>query len=157
MDSVQEKEIRIVFIISLILKGIGSLVEIMGGIVFFFTGTITALFSYLIRIVLFGDPTVITANEAQHFLPYFLAHSKLFGTLYLLSHGIIKIFLIVNLLRGKLWAFPAMLWVLTIFITYQLYQFSYSHSVFLCLLTIFDAIVFWLIWHEYKIAKQSTH
>jgi uncharacterized membrane protein len=74
-----------------------------------------------------------------------------FYAFYLLSHGIIKVALVIGLLRDKLWAYPASLVVLGIFIVYQLYRFSYTQGFGLIVLTVFDVIVMGLIWHEYRL------
>ncbi len=150
----EEKSIRRIFIISLILKGLNSLLEIGGGILFLFTSSLTVIVSFLIRGELIEDPTDFVSNQIQSILPYLSSHTQLFGALYLLSHGIIKIFLVVNLLRGKLWAYPATIISLFIFIAYQLYRLSHSFSIALVLLTLFDIFIIILTWHEYKIVKK---
>jgi uncharacterized membrane protein len=58
------------------------------------------------------------------------------------------------LLRNKLWAYPASLVILSLFIAYQVYRFSYTHSVGLVVLTAFDLIVMVLIWHEYRLVQK---
>jgi len=150
----KEKNIHKAFVVSLILKGLNSLLEIVGGILFLFTGAVTAMLSFLIKGELIEDPTDFVANQIQHLTPYLSVHTQLFGALYLLSHGIIKIFLVINLLRNKLWAYPVTIVTLFIFIGYQLYRLSYSFSIFLVLLTLFDVLIIVLTWHEYKIVRK---
>ena len=152
---IQEKNIRQIFIVSVLLKGFNAILEIVGGVLFLFTGTITSIVQFLVQGELIEDPHDFIANSIQHYLPYFSEHSQLFAAFYLLSHGVIKIFLIVGLLRNKLWAYPSAIIVFFLFIAYQLYRFTYTHSVFLILLTIFDLFVIWLTWHEYKIVKND--
>jgi uncharacterized membrane protein len=84
---------------------------------------------------------------AQHFS----VASKSFYAFYLLSHGVIKLLLVIGLLRNQLWSYPASLIALAAFIIYQLYRFSYTHSVGLIALTLFDFLVIALIWHEWRI------
>ncbi|MFD2029898.1 DUF2127 domain-containing protein [Ancylobacter dichloromethanicus] len=75
----------------------------------------------------------------------------------MLSHGAVKkFFLVVGLLRGKLWSYPASLIVLGLFIVYQLYRFSYTHGVGLIILTVFDVFVMGLIWHEYSLVRRHV-
>ena len=62
--------------------------------------------------------------------------------------------LVVGLLREKLWAYPASLIVLTLFVLYQLYRFSYTHGLGLIVLTLFDIVVMGLIWHEYGLMRR---
>lgn len=155
MIYIQEKNIHKVFVISLILKGLNSLLEIVGGILFLFTGSVTAILSFLIRGELIEDPTDFLATHIQHVLPYFSTHGQLYASFYLLSHGIIKIILVVSLLRNKLWAYPATIVTLFLFVAYQLYRLSYGFSLILILLTLFDGLIIYLTWHEYKVMK--TH
>jgi uncharacterized membrane protein len=155
MINLQEKNIHKVFIVSLVLKGLNSLLEILGGILFLFTGSVTAILSLLIRGELIEDPTDFVATQIQHFLPYFSTHGQLYASVYLFSHGIIKIILVVSLLRNKLWAYPATIVTLFLFIAYQLYRQSYGFSAILILLTLFDILIVSLTWHEYKVMK--TH
>ena len=79
---------------------------------------------------------------------------KSFATFYLLSHGIVKLFLVAGLLRNKAWAYPASLAVLGLFIAYQLYRLTFAFSIALVLLTVFDFVVIWLIWHEYRLVLR---
>jgi uncharacterized membrane protein len=71
-----------------------------------------------------------------------------------MSHGIVKLLLVVELLRNKLWSYPASLIVLGLFIVYQLYRYSYTHGAGLIVLTIFDILVMTLIWHEYRLVQR---
>ena len=90
-------------------------------------------------------------NAAEHLS---LA-SKTFAVVYLISHGIIKAALVIGLLRNQYWAYPASLIVLWLYVIYQLYRFSVTLSIGMAMLTVFDLVVIWLIWHEYKIVKSA--
>ena len=152
---IQEKNIRWIFIASVLLKGFNAVLGIVGGVLFLFTGAVTSIVQFLVQGELIEDPNDFIANSIQHYLPYFSEHSQLFAAFYLLSHGVIKIFLVVGLLRNKLWAYPSAIVVYFLFIAYQLYRFTYTHSVFLVLLTVFDLFVIWLTWHEYKVVNKN--
>lgn len=156
MDAVKkEREIHLVFVISVVLKALGAFLEIIGGVLLLFTGATTHLIEYLINNELVEDPGDFLANTIQHLVPYLREHSQLFAAFYLLSHGVIKFFLSIGLLRRWLWTYPAAIVVFALFIVYQLYRYTHTHSIFLILLTIFDAIVIWLTWHEYKYMKEQ--
>jgi uncharacterized membrane protein len=73
-----------------------------------------------------------------------------------LSHGLIKIFLVVGLLKEMLWSYPASLVVLAAFIVYQVYRYSYTGSVGLIVLTVFDLIVMILVWHEWRLLRSHV-
>jgi uncharacterized membrane protein len=60
---------------------------------------------------------------------------------------------VIGLLRNKLWSYPASLIVLSLFIVYQVYRFSYTYSIGLIALSVLDLIVMGLICHEYGLAR----
>ncbi len=78
-----------------------------------------------------------------------------FLALYLLGHGVVKLWLIVGLLRERLWYYPVALVVFALFIVYQLYRFSFTHSVWLLLISVVDVVVIGLTWHEYRYLHRS--
>jgi uncharacterized membrane protein len=47
--------------------------------------------------------------------------------------------------------------VLGIFILYQVYRFTFTRSLGLVALSVFDLVLVWLIWHEYNIIKQHRN
>lgn len=151
-----EKNIHRVFVVMLMLKGGNALLEIIGGMLFLFAGTLSAIILFLTRAELVKDSTDFLANYAQHLLPYLSVHGQFFGAFYLLSHGMVKIFLVIAILRDKPWAYPATIFFLGLFILYQLYRFAYGHSTFLLLLTLFDVALIFLTWHEYKFMKKHV-
>ena len=85
---------------------------------------------------------------------HFSVASAHFYAFYMLSHGLIKLLLVIGLLKGKLCSYPASLAAAGAFIGYQLYRYSYTHSFGLLVLTVFDVIVMVLIWHEWQIGQQ---
>ena len=74
----------------------------------------------------------------------------LFGAVYLLAHGLVKVILVAALLKNQLWAYLWTIGFLGVFIAYQLYRLSFQPSVGLTALTIFDASIAWLTWREYR-------
>jgi uncharacterized membrane protein len=154
MLNIQEKNIHKIFTWSLIIKGFDSILEIFGGILLLFPGLWAGALTVLTQNELIEDPNDFLANQIQHLLPYFSGHAQLFGVFYLLSHGLVKLFLVVSLLRNRLWAYPAMIWVLILFVIYQLYRMTYAQSIFLIALTLFDVFIIILTWHEYRLVKK---
>ncbi|TPK64326.1 DUF2127 domain-containing protein [Mesorhizobium sp. B2-4-15] len=151
-----EQRVHQIFEVSLLLKGAHALVECIGGLLLALvsTSTIVALVNRLTQEELTEDPNDFIASHLMHAASHFSVGTQHFYAFYLLSHGLIKIALVVGLLRGKLWAYPASLVALLLFIVYQLYRFSYTHSAGLIVLTLFDLIVIWLIWHEYRLVRR---
>lgn len=150
-----EKYIHRAFTIGLVFKALNSLLEIIGGILFLFTDKITALIAPLIQSELIEDPTDFIATHLQHYIPYLSVHTQLYASFYLLSHGVVKIVLVACLFQKKLWAYPATIAILVLFILYQMYRFSHTHSLTLFFLTLFDLLLIWLTWHEYQVMKNK--
>jgi len=78
----------------------------------------------------------------------------LFGAIYLLAHGLVKVVLVVALLLNKLWACPWMIAILTLFIGYQLYRIALHPTIGLVALTLFDATILILTWREYRVQRS---
>lgn len=155
MRSLPEKTIHRVFEVSITLKGVHALLEVVGGILLYTVsvGSIDSFLTLLSSAELLEDPHDIISNFLITTAQSLSVSSKAFAAFYLLSHGAIKVVLVAGLLRNKYWAYPTSLVVLGLFILYQAYRYTFTHSVWLVALTIFDLVVMWLIWHEYKLVR----
>ena len=131
-----------------ILKGLNGVLEIFAGISLLFFGKITAIVTALIQGELVEDPNDFFANFFKNLLPTISHNAVLWGAFYLLAHGVIKIFLAVSLLRNKLWAYPASMIFLGLFIVYEFYKFASTGSIGFAALTIFDIVLLALVLHE---------
>jgi uncharacterized membrane protein len=72
-----------------------------------------------------------------------------------LSHGVVKLWLIIGLLRQKLWYYPLAAAVFGLFIVYQLYRYSFTNSLWLLVLSAVDVAVIALTWHEYRYLRSG--
>lgn len=151
-----EKNIRLFFDVSLIIKGVLSLFEIIGGVALYFVtkNLILRIADFVTRQELSTDPKDLIANYLLHSAQHLSISVQHYASFYLLSHGAIKIFLISGLLRKRLWYYPLALAIFGLFIIYQIYKFSFNHSWWLIFLTVLDVIVIILTWHEYKYLKR---
>jgi uncharacterized membrane protein len=151
-----ERRIRQLFTISVLLKGAHALIECIGGVALAVTSAaaITHLVDALTQEELVKDPNDFIATHLLRWADGFTVSAQRFYAFYLLSHGIVKLFLVVGLLRRQLWAYPVSIVVLGLFIAYQLYRFSYTHGLGLIALSILDVIVMGLIWHEYTLLRR---
>jgi uncharacterized membrane protein len=156
MAAADKREFRIheFFEVGIILKGANALVEFVLGVLFLFVN-VSGIVQALVQNELVEDPNDFLATHLQSITGTISPQTQFFAALYLLSHGIIKGVLVVGLLRDKMWAYPASLAVLSLFIVYQVISFLGSHSIPLALLTLFDLVVIWLIWHEYRLKIRS--
>jgi uncharacterized membrane protein len=157
----QEERIHQIFVVSVLFKGIHALIEIISGLALYFVSTATIVqainrYSYD---ELIEDKHDWIGSHLLEFARTFSVAEHHFYAFYLLSHGLIKSVLVVGLLREKLWAYPASFVVFGAFIAYQLYRYSYTQDIGLILLSIFDAFVIFLAWHEYQLVRRHlpTH
>ncbi|HET7320413.1 MAG TPA: DUF2127 domain-containing protein [Candidatus Saccharimonadales bacterium] len=144
------------FYISLILKGLDSALEIIGGLILLVISpsTVGHITKLLTQHELSTDPKDFVANHLLHASHEFTNGGRWFAAFYLLSHGLVKIIIIIALFKQKLWAYPWMMVVLGLFIIYQIYRMTYKFGAGLLFLTIFDLFVICLTWLEYKKHKS---
>lgn len=150
------QRIRQAFLVSVLLKGAHAVMECVGGLALALVSTdaITSWIKMFTQEELIEDPQDLLANYLITQAQGFSVSTKNFYAFYLLSHGIVKLLLVIGLLRNKLWSYPASLVVFSLFILYQLYRFSYTQGIGLIVLTLFDVLVMWLIWREYEIVRR---
>lgn len=151
-----ERRIHRIFEISIILKGLHALVECLGGIALYLvsTATIAGWVEVLTQEELIEDPRDLVANMLLDAAQHLSVGTETFYAFYLLSHGLVKVLLVVGLLKEKLWAYPASLVVLGVFVAYQFYRYSFTHSLGLIVLSVFDVFVMVLVWHEWRLLRR---
>jgi uncharacterized membrane protein len=152
----REATIRSVFRWSLILKAIDSAIEMAAGVALYLVShsAIVSFVHWLTRTELMEDPRDFLANMLMHSAEALSVPKKTAAAVYLLSHGAIKLFLVVMVLRGKNWAYPLFMAALVLLIAYQCYQIALAFSLWLAVLTVFDALVLILTWHEYGLHRR---
>lgn len=152
----QEQNLHLAFQISLLIKGVFALLEILGGIAAYFVSQqfLLSLILAVTRQELTEDPGDVVVRYLLETAHNFSLSTQYFTAIYLLSHGAIKAVLIVGLLRERLWCYPAAIVVFVSFIVYQSYSFSFTHSISLLLITLLDIVVIWLTWHEYRYRQR---
>jgi uncharacterized membrane protein len=101
------------------------------------------------------DPQDFIAAYIRRAFEHFATGGKHFASWYLLSHGVVKLVLVVALFRNQLWAYPSMIVTLAAFVCYQTYRFALTHSLAMMLLTLFDIVIIVLTWLEYDEQKSQ--
>ena len=144
------------FIAGILIKGIDSILEILGGILLLSISPqyLNNLLLLLLRHEISEDPGDFLASHLAHWAQEWAVSSHIFAAVYLLWHGVAKLAVVVLLLKGKIWAYHAAIIFFLIFIFYQVYRYSRTHSPWLIVLTIFDIVVIYLTWAEYNRMKQ---
>ena len=153
----EEKIEHELFDVSILLRGIHALVEIISGTLIFLVSS-NFLFRF-INIITFGELTENPVDSfTQHLLTFthsFLGGTKEFIAFYLFSHGIFNLIIVIGLFQKKIWAYYASFILLTFFAFYQMYKYVFQPNIWMIILTIFDLITIWLVWREYVRIKNK--
>ena len=146
------------FEIGILLKFIDGILELIGGmaLVWLSPQNLKGFVWAITRHELSEDPNDLVANFLIRSAQHFSVNTKVFASVYLFSHGIIKIVLVLSLWRRKLWSYPAAIVFFILFIIYQMYRYIHHHSAWLILLSVLDVIVVMLTWLEYENLKRAS-
>jgi len=137
MEPKHPDKLHRLFILSVALKGLNALLEIVASIIILLTGALTGVFSIFFHSI-----------ESS-------AHTQLFVAAYLFIHGIVKVFIVIGLISRRLWAYTLAEVVLFLFIAYQMYEYTFHDSLWLLGLSIFDTLLLWLTWREHQSMKNK--
>lgn len=155
-----ETKLHRLFKVSLWFKAIFAFSEIVAGLAAYFIPQRLFL-TFVLEITkreFAEDPHDLVANFLLHTFQHLSVSAQEFAALYLLGHGVVKLWLIVGLLRQRLWYYPVSMVVFGLFIFYQLYRYTFTHSIWLLLVTAVDVVVIALTWHEYRHLRRGvTH
>jgi len=144
------------FRISIILKGIESLLELVSGALLLFVSAkeIQNFIYNLFAKELAEDPHSFIATTVVHWASQFSSSVEWFLALYFLTHGIIKSGLLVGLWYEKIKLYPVAIGIFVLFIFYQIYKYIVSPSGWLIYLTVLDLIFIWLAILEWRHLKK---
>ena len=156
MDEKRRNLVHKAFEIGILLKFVDGIFELIGGMALFWLSPqmLRGVVWAITRHELSEDPTDLVANFLVRSAQHFSVSVKVFASAYLLSHGIVKIALVLSLWRRRLWSYPAAIAFFILFIIYQMYRYGHHHSIWLILLSILDVIVA-LTWLEYENLKRA--
>ncbi len=143
--------IHVLFEIGLAAKAIDGVLEIASGAVLLAVnpGVLGSAARALTRSELSEDPDDVMANLLLHSFQHLSTDTQLFAALFLLGHGLIKAGLVVTLMRQLWWGFPTAIGAFGLFLAYQLYRYSHTHSAWLLVLSLLDVCVITITWLEY--------
>jgi uncharacterized membrane protein len=103
--------------------------------------TIDRIVTNLTQHELSEDPHDFLATHLLRTAHGLTGSAILFGAVYLLAHGLVKVVLVTALLKNQRWAYPWTIAFLGVFIAYQVYRLSFQPSLGLTGLTIFDTVI----------------
>jgi len=139
------------------LKAANAALELVAGVAMFLipASWLTALATSITQHELAEDPHDFVATHLIRWAGGLSSDDTRYYAIYLLAHGVVKIALVVSLLKGWMWSYPASIIVLALFIVYQTYQFILHPGWGMIALNIFDLVVIWLIWIEYRSVRGA--
>lgn len=158
MNQQRKSRIHVLFNIGVIAKGIDGVLEIAGGVLLLLVSParIDTVIQILTQHELSEDPRDLIATWLRNGAHHLTAGIAMFAAAYLLWHGLVKVGLVAALLLRLRWAYPAAILAFTVFLVYQLYRYTHTHSPALLVLSVVDMLVIVLTWLEYRRLK-TTH
>lgn len=154
---ISEATIHRVFEVALILKAFHSILEILASILvgLISTDTVLQLAKWVTQSELLEDPNDLIAGYILKVARDFSLGGRSGVVAFLASHGIVKLTLVLSILKGWQWAYPAFMLALAGLIGFQSFQLSYHFSFGLAALTLFDVLILFLTWHEYRLVRAK--
>ena len=152
----RERMFHRLFEIGIWVKGIDGVIETVGGILLLAV-SLDAINRYVIKLTekeIEEDSGDLIANALRHAAHHMTPGSKRIAGAYLVGNGVVKVFLAVGVLRGRIWCYPVAMAVITLFIVLQCLRLSFHFSWTMFLATIVDVIIVLLIWKEYGKIKK---
>jgi uncharacterized membrane protein len=148
----KDATIHTLFDIGVIAKGLDGVLEILGGVLLFFLSgdQINSMIRLLTQHELSEDPHDLVASFLLSSAQNFSIDTKVFAAFFLLWHGLVKTGLVAALLAKQWWAYPLAIGAFGLFLIYQLYRYTHTHSVWLLALSILDVFVIVITWLEYR-------
>jgi uncharacterized membrane protein len=140
------------FELGILLKAIDSAFEIIGGalLIFLSPARLDKLTRLLTQHELSEDPRDLIARTILNLSTKFTVSTQYFGAFYLISHGVVRMALVILLWKRNAWAYPVTIISLFLFIFYQIHRYLLHHSTWLIVLTAFDILMIFLTYREYK-------
>ncbi len=146
------------FELSLLFKTLFALSELISGLGVYLIppGRVMDVARWITGRELLEDPNDFVASHLLDLAASYSIGTQQFWAIYLVGHAVIKLAVVTGLILRIRWTYPASIWVLFGFIAYQIERYIKTQSSMMIFLTLFDLVVIWLIWHEYKVMKADT-
>ena len=147
-----------VFDVSITLKGIVGIAELVGGFALFFVNPdmIRQWLGWLTAHLLVGHDHSPIAIWFDHLADNLGADATSFAAIYLILHGAVKVVLVWALLKQQLWAYPWMIVALVLFIVYQAYELLVHFTWAMVALTVFDLFIVALTLREWQCTENAV-
>ena len=152
----KDRILDLVFLLGVLFKGLDGLVELVGGVLLLFVTP--AKLQHVAHTATSGelaeDPHDLIANLIVHGAAHLQRGSLVFAAVYLLVHGVVKLAIVVALLVGSRRIYPWAMAALGAFLIFQVYELVTKPSIGVAVLTVFDAVIIWLTWREWRRGRE---
>jgi len=139
------------------IKGVDGLLEAIGGVLLWFIKPEelgTTLYN-LFQHELLRDPHDFLARHLLHTSEKIAQSDPIFASLFLLTHGMVKVGLTIALWMNKLWAYPLAIVLFSAFTVLEAFRYAHTHATILLVLAILDVLIVWLAWEEYGVERSK--
>lgn len=146
------------FQVAVVVKGIDGVLELLGAVLLLVLGPggIGDTVRFLTQHELAEDPHDLLARLLIRHTQQLGSATIHFAAAYLAVHGVLKVWLVGGLLRGRRWVFPVAMLFLGLFIAYQLFRLSHHPGAGLAFLTVLDVVILVLVWREYRALPKPS-
>ena len=144
--------------ISLLLKALLGLTQLASALMLYLTptGGIAGFVTWLTSQELSEDPGDVVALWLLQAAQALSISTVTFYSLYLLAHGALNFGVVLLLWARLIWAYPVSIVVLLVFVAYQLYEYAVTGSPTMIVLSLFDLLIVFLVWREYRAVLRSA-
>lgn len=139
----------ILFRVGLVMKGVDSVFEVIGGALFLFPMKLARYLAVLSQHEVYRHHQVL-AGRIDRLADTIQLHTHLGEAAYLIVHGLAKVVLIVAIFRGRRWGYVGLIAVLGCYTAIELVRAVTTREIVTGVLGLFDAFVVALIAKEYR-------
>lgn len=158
---IAKRTLRIIhdaFLVSLTIKAINGVVETLGGLAVLLIGhqRVLNVVQSIAHRELVEDPDDHLATSMIQWATHFSSGAQEAVAAYLLAHGILKLFVVYNVMRGRRWAYPTAVTVFSGFAIYQAVLWIEHPGWTLAALTVFDVLIVVLTLLEWRVVHSPV-
>lgn len=156
--SSERRVLHDLFELSVYFKGAYSFLELLLGIAIVFINRhlVTSTLAYFIQGELNENPRDWFVNQLLHLTNHLTPSSELFMGWYFIANAAAKLFLVWGLLTNRLWAYPATVAFLGLFVCYEIYRIVHTHSPVLAILIVVDIATMFFVADEWRYRRERT-
>lgn len=144
----------------LTLKFANGVAELLLAVIFYFSNStnINKIIKNILAPELLEDPKDLLLNFILRFFVNLSLSTKTIIIIYLILHGLIKIFIVLSLWKKKLRAYPTSIFLISSLIMIEILSVIYYKSVYQLIFIIVDIMILTFLSIEYRdVLKKRLH